>query len=267
MGRRLTRKEIVQEDPIQKFLTEASEWVLRHTSLILVGLGLVVALLAGGYFWQQYQASRDAELQQKFATALEIYHAPVGDEVEALQEGHEEHDHPPIQAEYHFETPQERYQRAREQFQAMVDESPNSRLGLYARYYLGLTYQQLGQSQAAEPHLRFVVENAPLPEIRNLARNALATVKLSQNDLETSIRLLNQILEEPSPNFPRQIVLMRLAELYEKQGDTAEALKRYRQITTEFATTEMARQAQTKVEQLEDLVEEKTQEADSGTEG
>ena len=78
---------------------------------------------------------------------------------------------------------------------------------------------QTDRSEKAKENLAWVIDNADAIATKNLARNALAQIVLGEGRPEESADLLEQMVEEPSPNYPQQIILMSLAESYEKAGN------------------------------------------------
>jgi len=121
----------------------------------------------------------------------------------------------------------------------------------------------------AQEVLSSLIAKSEFSDISNLARNALVQVAVSENDEEEAIRLLNEILEEPSPNFPQQMILTRLAQSYESVGDYEAALRTYRRVTAEYAGSSFATKSKAKVDYLElrgvSVGEEKLEE-DQGSE-
>jgi tetratricopeptide (TPR) repeat protein len=136
-------------------------------------------------------------------------------------------------------------------FAAIAEDAPNSQLGLLSRYYTGLIRQKMGETEEAEIDLNFVIQNAPEPEIQNLARNHLARIAQSQNDSEKATALLEQILLDEFDAFPKAVVLLELAQTYETAGNTEEALRYYRRLTAEYPTSQYIQQARTHIDQLE----------------
>jgi tetratricopeptide (TPR) repeat protein len=109
----------------------------------------------------------------------------------------------------------------------------------------------MGETEEAEIDLNFVIQNAPEPEIQNLARNHLARIAQSQNDSEKATALLEQILLDEFDAFPKAVVLLELAQTYETAGNTEEALRYYRRLTAEYPTSQYIQQARTHIDQLE----------------
>jgi tetratricopeptide (TPR) repeat protein len=154
-------------------------------------------------------------------------------------------------AKYVFEDPEERHEKSLERFSAIAEEYSGTELGEYARYYVAISKHRLGSPSEAREILSSLVSETRQRLLRNLSRNYLAELALHDQDHEEAIRRLNEILEEPSGNFPTQLVLMRLAETHEAAGNHEEALKNYRRVTAEFPTSEDSSQAQSRIDRLE----------------
>jgi hypothetical protein len=87
-----------------------------------------------------------------------------------------------------------------------------------------------------------------------MALNSLSQIAVGDSDYETAATLLNQILDQPTRNIPEQIILVRLAQVYEHSGKLVEALETYRRITTDYTGTPSASEAQNRIRQLEPRV-------------
>jgi TolA-binding protein len=245
-AKRLTRREIVQEDKIQATLSGIYEWSSRNRSFLITFFAIFLLSLLGSYFWQNYQLGRSEEIQVQFGEALKIYHAPV---VENTAEDSED---PIIFDEYIFETDQERQEKALEGFTAVVEDYPGTQLGLLARYYRGLLKQEMGQMGTAEEELNLVVQNSTEPQTRNLARHVLAGIAESQDDPQRATQLLEAILQENSASFPTDALLLRLAQNHEAAGNAEKAMELYRQLTTEYPTSDYSQEARLRLDQLEE---------------
>ena len=244
---------MVRQDRIQQTLTETSGWLVRNLSYILAGIAIVMVALLASYLWQSYQQSVQAELQASFSDALAKYHASVVEE--------EDDQLPPDPADaeanqaprtkYEYETAQERSEKALSAFRELSEEYSGMRLGALSQYYVGLALIDLDKLDEAKTALTSLISEAEFPDITNLARNAMVQVSVSEDNGQEAIRLLNKILEEPSPNFPQQMVLTRLAQNYEAVGDFEAALRNYKKISAEFAGSTFATKAESRIEYLE----------------
>jgi len=242
--KRLTRKEIVQEDKIHSSLVGILDWFNKNAKLLAIAAIVVLLAIGGTYFWRYLSRSQGEELQAGFADALQIHSAPAGKDATANTAA-------PATNKYSFATTQERHQKALAKFKEIADDSPGSEIGQLARYYVALNQYQLGKTSEAKSTLESLVDDADTPVTRNLARNMLVQLSEQAKNHEQSIKLLNDMLAEPTPAMPKNAVLLQMAQTYETMGKTAEASKRYKEITTEFPNSEEAKQAQAQLAKLQ----------------
>ena len=252
MARRLTRKEIVQEDRIYSVLSRVSQWAVVNRTPLVVGSGIVVVSLLGFYVWQGYQESSNQEAQKLFAEALDTYHAPVKELASDPDSDSENQDQPPEPPpEYRFDTVTERRDAAEAAFEKISDEYSGTRIGFFSRYYLGLIGRQSDDASKARQHLTWVVDNSGDSDVRNLSRNVLADIALGDENHEEALTYLQQLLGDPTPQVPEQTVLMRIARTHEALGNVDQALENYRKITNDYPTSSQAEEAQSEIDRLE----------------
>jgi predicted negative regulator of RcsB-dependent stress response len=251
-AKRLTRKEIVRQDVIQQTLTETSSWLVRNLSYIFAIVAIVLVTILAGYLWRTYQQSVEAELQTKFSDALAKYHASVTEEedIQSPDQASPEASQAPS-PKYEFATAGERSEQALSAFRELSEEYSGMRLGVLSSYYVGLTLVDQNELEEAKTVLSSLVAESEFADISNLARNVLVQVAVSEGDDEEAIRLLREILEKPSPNFPQQMILMRLAQNQEATGDYEAALGNYKRISAEYAGSSFATKAQARIDYLE----------------
>lgn len=244
--KRLTRKEMVQQDRIQQTLTQTSHWAVENRNLLIaasIGIILLVVAVWGGFRYVNAQA----EARQKaFAEALEIYHAPVGAEDLTPQDAATQ-----LESTYRFETDQERLERAGEVFSELAAEHRGTDIGDLALYYEALVLRQQGGLQQARDKLLSAVDSIENLKIRVLSRNLLAYLAQSLDEPELAINQLEKIVEEKSPNFPEDMILLRLAETYQAAGQSERAVATLKKLISEFPTSRLAREAQARIDQLE----------------
>ena len=241
--KRLTRKEIVQEDNIQAVLTGILQWSTKNKNLLLICVVVVLLGIAGSFVWRNYQSQRLKEFQGQFADALETYHSPVGEE-------EQDNTATPDSHKYHFQSDQERLEQALKKFIAVATDADSSEIGKFSGYYSALIKRELGQTEEAQQILESVLESAGL-ETRNLARSLLAELAEAENDHSQATVLLEEILDEELSSFPKEFVLLRLGRSHEALGQNEEALRFYRRITTEYPTSLYTETARAQIDQLE----------------
>ena len=266
--KRLTRKEIVQEDRIHARLSQVSQWALRNRSYLAAAAVILVVVIVGFWALQGYREGQAAETQGLFSDALELYHATIdkveekgeekveGEEKAEGEKSAEEKAQARAQelanSRYRFQSEQERNQKAQEAFLQLAQEYPNSQLGILSRYYLALIARQTDRIEEAKESLGWVIDNTDAVETKNLARNALVQIVLGEGNAKEAAGLLERMMEEPSPNYPQQIILMSLAESYEKAGNLDKAIEHYKKITSEYPTSQQSQEAQSRIDELED---------------
>ncbi len=246
VAKRLTRREIVQEDKIQTFLTGVYEWSSQNRSLLIAFFAIFVLSILGSYFWQNYEMDRSEQIQVQFAEALKIYHAPV------IEESAGNSEDPIVFDEYIFERDEERREKALEAFTAVAEDYSGTHLGLLARYYRGLIKQEMGQIGTAEEDLSFVMGNSAEPQTRSLARHLLARIAELKDDRQGATELLEEILLEETAYFPKDTILLRLAQNHEAAGNAEEAVNFYTRLTTEYPISDYSQEAQLRLDQLEE---------------
>ena len=252
MARRLTRREIVQEDRIYSILSRISQWTVGNRTQLMAGSGIVVVSLLGFYLWEGYRESSIQEAQKLFAEALDTYHAPVKElipEPGSDPDGQNQSRDPA--PEYRFETVSERRAASEAAFEKVSSDYPDTRLGFFSRYYLGLIQRQSQDGEKARQHLKWVVENSGDSDVRNLSRNVLADIALGEENHEEALTYLQQLLGDPTPQVPEQTVLMRLARTHEALGNIEQALESYKKITNDYPTSTQAPEAQSEIDRLE----------------
>ncbi len=247
--KKLTRKEIVQKDVINRTLTETSHWAVENLNYLVGALVVVAVAIAIGIGWQYYSSSRDTEMQSEFADALEMYHAPVGPEQPT------DPNQPQVKPKYRYDTATDKYEKALARFQEVSAHYSGSRIGELSQYYTALSENELGRTDEAKKELNDLAQSSSYPAVSNLARNTLAQIAFGDKDFDQAISLYNEILGTPSDNFPRSVIMLRVAEATEATGNLQEALEQYRKITAEFPGSSSATEAAGKIQRIEPRIE------------
>lgn len=256
-AKRLTKKEIVQQNVVERSLTAISDWGMDNLKLLAFALLGLLLLVGGFYGWRAYSDARDSQVQQAFGDALLKLHAPV------VESAEEEAPEPSPENPYRFSTSQERNREASEAFSEIASDHSGHRLGALARYYTGLIALDDGRPEEAREILAEVIESARSEQVRNLARSALAQIYSGEASYSEANELLEAIEASDATAFPKQTVLGRLAANYEAMGDLPRALELYRRILDEYPTSSLAQQALDKISELERFVETEAPESEA----
>ncbi len=211
-----TRQQLKQ-DRFAETAKETVSWAVEHRNkLIVAGVVLVVflAVVLGGWL---YLNEQDQKASVAFGTAIATYQAPLRPP------------NAPAQAEIQsFTSASQRAEAAQKEFQAVADKYPHTRSAEFARYFVGLTYRDMGKNNEAEKYLKEVggVHNQSLAA---LARFALAGVYANTKRPADAIKIYQDLIAHPTTTVPKTTAQLELATLYEAQ-QPAEAARIYEEI-------------------------------------
>jgi tetratricopeptide (TPR) repeat protein len=173
-------------------------WAISATAVLVLGVGLLV-------FWNMRESAAETAL----GAALDTYSATL-----ALPGG-------PVQ-KGEYATSTERSKAANQQFQAVADKYGWLPEGGKARYFTGVTAQELGQTAAAEAELKKVTGSWNR-NLANLAKIALASIYHQTNRDQQAIDLYNEIIAKPSDTVTAGTAQLDLADLYAATGKQEQA--------------------------------------------
>jgi predicted negative regulator of RcsB-dependent stress response len=222
---KLTRKEILAEDPVHEMMIRFIEFFRTNGKLIgIVGIG-VVAVAVGLYFGLDYLDTREMRAQQQLGKGIDFYHARV--DGSALDDPYGKGPTPL------FRTHTARYEAAAKEFQSVISQYGSSKLAVLARYYLGLTQLRLGKNEEAVRLLEAVRNNSKDRTVGYLARKVLAKHQLDTGNYKGAQELLQGMIKDPQCDLPREDLRVDLARALEAQGKREDALKVLREARDE----------------------------------
>ena len=230
-----TRHQLKQ-DRFSKVTLEAAEnaahWSVEHQSKLVVATIAVVVIAAIAFGGWYYVNSQDEKASGDLATAVRTFDTPI------RPAGM------PAQPEYpSFASGQERATAARKQFQDIVDKYPRTHTADMARYFVGLTAQQLNDNAAAERNLQEAAGSSN-GDLAALGKFALASVYRAENKDQQAIDLYKQLIAKPTLVVSKATAQLELATLYESEKKPDEAKKIYDEVVKENPQTEAASVAQ-----------------------
>ena len=173
-------------------------WAISAAVVLVVGVGLLV-------FWNVRETAAAAALGQ----AMDTYTAPL-----ALPGG-------PAQPGT-YASSADRSKAANQQFKAVADKYGWLPEGAKARYFAGVTEQELGQTPAAESDLKNAAGSWNR-NLANLAKVALASIYHQTGRDQQAIDLYNEIAAKPSDTVTAGTAQLDLADLYAGTGKQAQA--------------------------------------------
>ena len=225
---KLTRKEILSEDPVQVALIEIVEFF--KTQWRNVAFGAVAALLVATviYFGLQYMDSRNMQTQKEFNKGLDFFHASIDP---AAQDDPYAKGITPV-----FRNDTAKYQAASKVFSSVISSYGFSKLAVLARYYQGLCQVQLGQKDEAIKSLEAVRNNTKDRTVGYLARKVLAEIYLKSGNPKGAQELLESMIGDPQCELPKEDLKVQLAQVYAAEGKRDQALKVLREARDQAQT-------------------------------
>jgi tetratricopeptide (TPR) repeat protein len=221
---RLTRRELKQ-DEFRETLDQLEEYLKAHLKEILTVaiLAIVVVGSAGGL--KYYLAQQEASANMELASALRTFQAYVGNvSPETMGSGLET-----------FLSARDKYQKARDQFNAIVLKYrmfPRPKAASIALYHVGICESLLGNSPAAINALQEASRDRDR-EIAALAQFALAGEFLKTGKKQEAVQIYQNLAERRSLAVPRASALLALADAL-KDSQPARARQLYDQVQREF---------------------------------
>jgi len=176
-------------------------WVVSVAVVILLGAGFLI-------FWNIKSTAANVAL----GAALDTYGASLAEPGAPSQQGV-------------YATAAERSKAANQQFSAIAKQYGWLPEGNKARYFAGVTSQELGQTATAEAELKKAADSWD-HNLSNLAKLALANVYRQTGRDAQAIDIYNAIIAKPSETVSAGVAQLNLADLYVATGkqDQARAL-------------------------------------------
>jgi tetratricopeptide (TPR) repeat protein len=178
--------------------TNVVRWAVSAAVVLVLGIGLII-------YWNVQESKAETALGE----ALDTYAAPLALPGAPAQKGE-------------YATAADRSKAANQQFQAVADKYGWLPEGGKARYFTGVTDQEMGQTAAAETELKKVADSWNR-NLANLAKVALASIYHQSGSDQQAIDLYNEIIAKPSDTVTAGTAQLDLADLYAATGKQAQA--------------------------------------------
>lgn len=213
---KLTRKEI-SADPIYDALIKSVEVLRARAKVITLATIGVVSVAVLIYLGLGYLESRDNGAQQELAKGIDFYHATV--DASAKSDPYASGPYPV------FPNEEAKFRAASTVFSSVISSYGSSKMGVIARYYLGLCQMRLGQKSEAIASLESIENNTANRTVAYLAKKVLANYYVETGDAKRGVEILQAILKDPQSDLPKEDLQIDLSRAYLAQGNRAEALK------------------------------------------
>jgi predicted negative regulator of RcsB-dependent stress response len=214
---KLTRKEIMAEDPVHEALIGIVELFRTHGVAIALIVGSVALLGIGVYFGLQYFDNRETQGQKQLAKGIEFYHAEINSEAQDDPYGKG--------STAMFRTDKARNEAASKEFSSILSKHKYCKLAVLARYYLGLSQLKLGQDKEGIQNLQLVSKNSKAGIVGDLAKKVLAGNYYSTGNHKGAQEILQGMIQDPKCELLKEDLKMELSRVLAAQGQRDEAIK------------------------------------------
>lgn len=202
-------RHALKQDKFALAAKSSASWVSEHQASVMrwiVGVGVIVVLLiAGLVFWNIRSAAADAAL----GAAMDVYTSPLAIPGAPAEPGV-------------YTTADARAKEANREFVAIAQNFSWLPAGAKARYFSGLTYEELGQNGNAESQLK-AVAGSWNQNLANLSKLALAGLYQQENRDDEAASLYKELAAKPSVTVSAAAAQLALADLYAAQGKLDQA--------------------------------------------
>jgi predicted negative regulator of RcsB-dependent stress response len=240
---KLTRKEILAEDPIHDAILRSVEYVRVQGSKVAAIAAGIVILAFGIYGGIRYIEKKRSEAQYTFAKGLEYFHADVTAGAAANPQGKD-----PGRT---FPSETAKYQAAAKEFAPVASSHINGKLAILARYYLGLTQLQLNQKKEAMQNLESVAGNSSNRTLGFLAKKAIAMNDVNSGNNKEAQQLLSGIIKDPQCDLRKEDLTIQLSRVLVAQGNREEAIKVLREASAQNPFGKFKPQLTSELEKLQ----------------
>ena len=222
---KLTRKEILAEDPVHEALVRTIELFRANGRNIGILAAALVVIAIGIYGGLQYLDSREAQAQEKLAKGMDLYHAQIAPD--ATNDPYSKGPTPT------FKSDSDKYKAAVKEFSSIVDGYSFGKVPILARYYLGLSQLQAGQKKEAIQNLESVANNSKDRPVGYLAKNVLATEYANSGNIKGASEILYSMIKDPQCQLPKEEMTIQLSRDLVAQGKRDEAIKILREASAQ----------------------------------
>jgi len=214
---KLTRKEIISEDPVHHALIHSIEFFRMNGAKIGIAVVVVLALTFGIYSVSQYLDKRETQAQNQLARGIEFFNAVVAPDAT---------DDPFAKGLVPtFRNDQAKYQAAAREFSSIASGFAYGEIPVVSRYYLGLCQLQLGQQKEAVQNLESVAGDSKNRTIGFLAKRVIAFSYFNSKNYKGAQEILEGMIRDPKCDLPKEDLSIQLSRVLNAQGKQDEAVK------------------------------------------
>lgn len=208
-------RHALKKDKFAQAAASSASWVSEHRSGVtrwVIAAGVILVLAIGALvYWNIVTSAADKAL----GSAMDAYNAPLTEPGEPAMSGE-------------YATSKARAQDANQKFVSVAQKYGWLPEGVEARYFAGVTYEELGDNEAAQSELEQAANawNWGNRNLSSLAKMALAGLYQNTGRDSQAIAIYKALAAKPSETVPATRAQLALADLYATEGkqDLARAL-------------------------------------------
>jgi hypothetical protein len=235
-------KKQIREDELVSGVEHAWAYYQAHKKEVTTTAAIVAALVLGYWGFTTWQDRQIHAAEVAFADALQIFAAPVVNELPAGTP-------PPAGA---LATSAEKYKKATAAFDGVERAYPATSIALRARYMSAICRSEAGDLAEARRLLTEIGQRTDKARVEPaLARLALADVLRRSGETDKAVDAFRRIVDDSASPLPRDHALMSLAGTLEDAHRYAEARASYQRLVNEFPGSVYASEARRRSEYLE----------------
>jgi predicted negative regulator of RcsB-dependent stress response len=202
-------RHALKKDKFAQAAASSASWISGHRAGVMrwvVGAGVVLVLCVAGLV---YWSMRSSAAALALGSAMDVYQTPLA------QPGA-----PPEPGVY--TTSAARAKEANREFVAVAHDFGWLAEGVRARYFAGVTYEELGENGNAEKELKAAAGSWDR-NLSNLAKLALAGLYRQTNRDSEAVEIYKELTAKPSVTVSAGAAQLDLADLYAAEGKTDQA--------------------------------------------
>ncbi|MBN1571427.1 MAG: hypothetical protein JXA73_26565 [Acidobacteria bacterium] len=224
---KLTRKEILAEDPVHEGIIRIIEFFRANGKMVGIGVAIILVLALGIYGGIQYLDRLELKAQETLGKGMDLFHAEVS--ADATDDPYSKGATPT------FRSDSDKYKAATREFSSVVEGHKFGKVTVIARYYLGLSQLQMGQKQEAIRNLEQVSSNSKERTIGFLAKRVLATEYMNSGNFKGAGDILESMIRDSQYQLPKEDLSLQLSKVLVAQGKRDEAIKVLRDASSQAA--------------------------------
>ena len=220
---KLTRKEILSEDPVRETIIRFVGLLQTNRAIIGVAVIAVIVLALGFWALSAYLDSRANAAGAMLSRGMAFFSATISPDAE--DDPYAKGDRPL------FKNDEDKYNAAEKELSVAVASFGAGEAGKTARYYLGLAQLQLGKKEESQKNLESAAFGSGGRTVGFLAKKALAGLYADSGNVKGAEDLLRGMIKDAGCDLPREEIGMQLASILTAVGKKDEAIKVLREVS------------------------------------